>query len=320
MSAVNGNDSEAPSFLLTRIPGLDHGHDWISFPVSLLYVMSFVGNCTILFVVKTEPHLHTPMYLLLSLLAITDLGLSLATLPTMLSIFWFNSRFLSPDACFSQLFFIHTFSVMESSVLLAMAFDRFIAICNPLRYASILTGPVIVKIGFATVFRSAGLHFPLPFLLKRLRYCGVNELSHAFCIHSELITLSCSSTRINSIYGLFIVLSTFGIDSLFIFLSYVMIIKTVFKIASREEQLKVMGSCVSHICAVLLFYTPLMGLTMIHRFLNKRDPSMTALMAYVHFLLPPVMNPTVYSVKTKEIQKAVLKMLCQKRILSRQFS
>ncbi|XP_029457619.1 olfactory receptor 51G2-like [Rhinatrema bivittatum] len=320
MSAVNRSDVESSTFLLTGIPGLDHGLELFSFPLCVLYVMSFVGNYTILFVIKKEPHLHTPMCLLLFLLAITDLGLSLSTMPTVLSIFCFNSRVISPNACFSQLFFIHAFTIMESSVLLAMAFDRFIAICNPLRYASILTGPVIVKIGFAILIRSVSLRIPAPILLKRLRYCGVIELSHAFCIHPELIKLSCSNATVNSIYGLFVVLSTMGIDSLFIVLSYVMIIKTVFRIASQEEQLKVLGSCVCHICAVLLFYTPPLGLSMILRFHNKKDPSITTLLAYIHFLLPPVMNPIVYSVKTKEIRKAILKMLGQNRILSRRLA
>ena len=112
------------SFFLTGLPGLEAVHTWLSIPLCAMYVAALAGNSLILWVVRSEPSLHQPMYYFLSMLAVTDLGLSASTLPTMLSIYMLGVREVALDVCLAQLFFIHTFSIMESSVLLAMAFDR----------------------------------------------------------------------------------------------------------------------------------------------------------------------------------------------------
>ena len=139
MSNFQNTTSSSIIFLLTGVPGLEAFHTWISIPFCFLYVTALSGNSLILFAIVTQPSLHEPMYYFLSMLSTTDLGLSISTLVTMLGIFWFNARKISFNACLSQMFFIKLFTVMESSVLLAMAFDHFVAISNPLRYASILT-------------------------------------------------------------------------------------------------------------------------------------------------------------------------------------
>ncbi|EMP26293.1 Olfactory receptor 51G2 [Chelonia mydas] len=147
-------------------------------------------------------------------------------MPTILGIFLFNSREISFDSCFAQLFFIHSLQCIESSVLLLMAFDRFVAICNPLRYASILTLQRIAKMGL------------------------------------DIMKMACSDITVNSIYGLSGSLLIMGLDSLLIFLSYVMILKTVLSITSQAERLRALNTCVAHLCIVLLFYTPEISLTL----------------------------------------------------------
>lgn len=131
MSALN--NSEVQLFLRIGIPGLEHAHIWISIPICLMYLVAIIGNNTILFIIKTEPSIHEPTYYFLAVLAISDLGHSFSSLPTMLRIFLFNSMGISPNACFAQEFFIHGFTVMESSVLLVMSLDHFLAFHNPLR-------------------------------------------------------------------------------------------------------------------------------------------------------------------------------------------
>ncbi|XP_024068528.1 olfactory receptor 51G2-like [Terrapene carolina triunguis] len=309
MSAVNDTKSNSAVFLLTGIPGQEDVHLWISIPFFLMYVISIVGNLAILFIIKTDPRLHEPMYIFLSMLAITDLGLSIVTIPTILGIFLFNSREISLDACFAQLFFIHSLSYIESSVLLLMAFDRFVAICNPLRYAAILTLPRIAKMGLVCVLRAVTLIFPLPFLLKRFRYCQANILSHSFCVHQEVMKLACSDITVNSIYGLSIALLTVGLDSLLICLSYVMILRTVLSITSHMESLRALNTCVAHLCAVLLFYTPMLGLPVIHRFGNSSSHSLQIVLGYIYLLVPPLMNPIVYSVKSKHLRARIIRAL-----------
>ncbi|CAM4335791.1 unnamed protein product, partial [Caretta caretta] len=288
MSAVNDTKFNSVMFLLTGIPGLEDIHLWISIPFCFMYVLSIVGNSVILFIIKTDPSLHEPMYIFLSMLAVTDLALSITTIATILGIYLFNSRRISLEACFAQMFFIHSLSKIESFVLLLMVFDRFIAICNPLRYASILTPPRISKMGLVAVARSVALILPLPILLKRFRYCRDNVLSHSYCLHPDIMKAACSDTSVNSIYGLFVKVMTDGLDSFLIFLSYVMILKTVLSIASHRECLRALNTCVSHLCAVVLFYISDIGLSLIHRFGNSSTHLLQIILGYIYLLVPPL--------------------------------
>ncbi|XP_004590009.2 olfactory receptor 51F2-like [Ochotona princeps] len=306
------HNSTFPTFLLTLVPGLEWAHAWISVPFCCLYVTAFSGNTLILFMVLTEPSLHEPMYYFLSMLSTTDIGLCISTLVTVLGIFWLNAREISFNACLSQMFFIHLFTFMESSVLLAMAFDRFVAISHPLRYAAILTHARIAQIGLAVITRGTVILIPLVLLLKRLAFCHNRVLHHSYCFHPDVMKLSCSDTKINSAFGLTAIISTAGVDSIFILLSYVLIIRSVLSIASPEERKKAFNTCISHITAVAIFYIPLISLSFVHRFGKPAPPYIPTLIANMYLLIPPVMNPIIYSVKTKKIQKAVLKLICSK--------
>ncbi|XP_037745556.1 olfactory receptor 51G2-like [Chelonia mydas] len=308
MSNVNDTKLNSAMFLLTGIPGQEEVPLWISIPFCFIYVFSILVNSTILFIIKTDPSLHEPMYILLSMLAVTDLGLSISTIPTILGIYLFNSREISLDACFAQLFFIQSFVLIESSILLLMAFDRFVAISNPLRYASILTLPRILKMGLVCVLRGVAVSFPFPFLLKRFQYCRVNVLFHSYCLHQDVMKLACSDITVNYIYGLFLTVSMDGLDSLLIFLSYVMILKTVLSVASHTECFRALNTCVSHLSAVLLFYTPDIGLSLTHRLGNDSSPLLQIVLGYIYLLVPPLMNPIVYSVKSKHLRGRIIRV------------
>ncbi|XP_067405081.1 olfactory receptor 51G2-like [Emydura macquarii macquarii] len=308
MSAVNDTKFQSAVFLLTGIPGQENIHVWISIPFCSMYVISILGNSFILFIIKTDPTLHEPMYIFLSMLAVTDLGISISTLPTILSVFWFNSREISFNACFAQLFFIHLLTLTESAVLLSMAFDRFVAICNPLRYDSILTPPRVGKMGLVSLLRGVVLISPLPILLTQYRYCHANVLSHSYCLNQEVMKMACSDIRPHSIYSFFVTLASVGLDVLLVLLSYVMILKTVLSIASNTKRLKALNTCVSHICVVLLFYSPVLGLSVIHRFVKNISPLVQTVMGNVYLLVPPLMNPIVYSVKTKAIRARIIRV------------
>ncbi|XP_062983860.1 olfactory receptor 51G2-like [Elgaria multicarinata webbii] len=296
-----------PAFLLTGFPGLESLHIWISIPICSMYLMAIAGNCTILFIIRTDQALHEPMYYFLSMLALSDLGLSSVTLPTMLSVLWFNHRVIDFNTCLIQMYFIHTFSIMESGILISMAFDRLVAIRNPLRYTTILTDDTIIRIGLGVAIRAALLVFPASFLLKRLQYGRVNLLSYSFCLHQDILKVVRSDRKISSIYGLMVVISSMVLDSVLLVLSYMMILKTVLSIASKEERLRALNTCISHICAVLTFYIPMIGLSMIHRYGENAPPVVHILMANVYLLVPPLMNPIVYSVKTKQIRTRIVR-------------
>ncbi|XP_001161346.3 olfactory receptor 51F2 [Pan troglodytes] len=312
MSVLNNTNAQPLIFFLMGIPGLKATQYWISIPFCLLYVVAICGNSMILFVVLCERSLHKPMYYFLSMLSATDLSLSLCTLSTTLGVFWFEAREINLNACIAQMFFLHGFTFMESGVLLAMAFDHFVAICYPLRYTTILTNARIAKIGMSMLIRNVAVMLPVMLFVKRLSFCSSMVLSHSYCYHVDLIQLSCTDNRINSILGLFALLSTTGFDCPCILLSYILIIRSVLSIASSEERRKAFNTCTSHISAVAIFYIPLISLSLVHRYGHSAPPFVHIIMANVFLLIPPVLNPIIYSVKTKQIQKAIIKVLIQK--------
>ncbi|KAM7085577.1 olfactory receptor 51Q1-like [Molossus nigricans] len=314
MSEVTNATKEPFYFILMGIPGFEASHIWISIPFCCLYTISIMGNTIILTVIRTEPALHQPMHLFLSMLALTDLGLTLTTLPTVMQLLWFNIRKISFEACFAQFFFLHGFSFMESSVLLAMSFDRYVAICHPLHYATILTSEVIGRIGLAVICRCVLAVLPSLFLLKRLPFCRSHLLSHSYCLHQDMIRLVCGDIRFNSWYGFALVLLIIVMDPLLIVLSYSLILKSILGTARWTERLRALNNCLSHILAVLVLYVPMVGLSMTHRFAKHASPLVHNVMANTYLLAPPVMNPIIYSVKTKQIRQGMFRLLFQRKV------
>uniref|UniRef100_A0A7N4NSK7 Olfactory receptor n=1 Tax=Sarcophilus harrisii TaxID=9305 RepID=A0A7N4NSK7_SARHA len=294
------------TFLLTGFPGLEWAHHWISIPVFSVYLAAIMGNCTILHIIRTDPSLHQPMYYFLAMLASIDLGLCVSTMPMVLGVLWLDLRGIHLHACVLQLYVVHSFSYMESSMLFAMAYDRFVAITNPLRYSTKLTSSRVVKITVILGFR---ITVPPGLRLLWFSYCHHNTLSHSYCLHQDMIRLSCSNTKFNSLYALTVILLSMGSDFLFILLSYAMIFCSVLAIASHKEQLKALNTCVSHILAVLCFYVPVLGLSIVHRFAKYSSPIIHIVMGNVYILFPPLMNPVIYSIKTQQIRRAIVKVI-----------
>ncbi|KAM9767469.1 olfactory receptor 51I2-like [Dama dama] len=309
MGGVLYNSSGLPAFTLTGLPGLENSEHWMFLFLGTLYIVSIVGNGLILFIVKEEQSLHQPMYYFLSLLSVNDLGVSFSTLPTVLTTFCFQLRKISFDSCMAQMFFIHFFSFMESGVLLVMSFDRYVAICKPLHYTTMLRDSRVVCMSLGVITRSFCVVFPLPLLLKRLPFCKANVLSYAYCLHPDLIHLPCGDITINNIFGLFIVMSTFGLDSALILFSYVLILRSVLAIASREERLTTLNTCVSHLCAVIIFYIPMVGVSMTARYGKHAPRFVHTVLSLIYLFVPPMLNPVIYSIKTKEIRRRLGRIL-----------
>ncbi|XP_038619105.1 olfactory receptor 52L1-like [Tachyglossus aculeatus] len=308
MTVASGNSSSRPlSFFLIGIPGMEDIQCWVAVPFCIIYILALLGNFTILFIIRIEPALHQPMYLFLSMLAIIDLVLSTSTVPKMLAILWTHTQEMGHHACLIQMFFIHAFSSMESGILVAMALDRFVAICHPLRHTAILNAMVIGQIGLVVLGRGLVLITPFPILLQRLSFCRGTVVAHSYCEHMALVKLSCSDSTVNSSYGLMVALLVVGLDVLAITASYILILRAVFRVPSRDARFKAIGTCGSHVCIILVFYIPGIFSFLTHRFGHNIPHHAHVLLATLYLLVPPALNPIIYGIKTKQIHQRVLR-------------
>nr|XP_006127210.1 olfactory receptor 52N4-like [Pelodiscus sinensis] len=314
MSDSNRTNFINPStFILLGVPGLEASHVWISIPFCSLYVVALLGNFAILFIVKTERSLQGPMYYFLCMLTVTDLVLCTSTIPKTLSIFWFNSREISFSGCLTQMFFIHSLTVMESGYCVAMALDRYVAICDPLRHSTILTNSMMAKIGLAVVLRGVILILPYPILARQWPYCRTNIIPSTHCKHMSVVSLACSNISISSYYGLFVALAVMFLDLFLIAVSYTQILRAIFRLPTKDARLKTFGTCSSHLLAILAFNIPALFTFLSQYFGHNMPLHVHILMANVYLLVPPMLNPIIYGVRTKQIRRSLVQLFTPRK-------
>ncbi|XP_072651472.1 olfactory receptor 52A5-like [Canis lupus baileyi] len=313
MFKLNGTIFLPPVLTLIGIPSLESVQFWIGIPFCAMYIIALFGNSLLLVIIKSERSLHEPMYLFLAMLGVTDIALSTCILPKMLGIFWFHLPDIYFDACLFQMWLIHTFQCTESGILLAMALDRYVAICDPLRHATIFTHKLLTQIGVGVTLRAALLGAPCLILIKcRLKHFRTTVVSHSYCEHMAIVKLAAEDIRVNKICGLFVAFTLLGFDIIFITLSYIRIFITVFNLPQREARLKAFNTCIAHICVFLEFYLLGFFSFFTHRFGFHIPPYIHILLSNLYLLVPPLLNPIVYGVKTKQIRDRVSKVFHSK--------
>nr|XP_020007238.1 olfactory receptor 52A1-like [Castor canadensis] len=303
-----------PSVLtLIGIPGLESVQCWIGIPFCAMYLIGMIGNSFLLFIIKAEHSLHEPMYIFVGMLGATDIALASSIMPKMLGVFWFHIPEIYFDSCLLQMWLIHTFQGVESGILLAMALDRYVAICYPLRHGTIFTNQLITQMGAFLVVRAAVLISPGIVLIKfqhQFQLYHTTVISHSYCEHMAIVKLIVGNVRVNKIYGLFVAFAISVFDLTFITLSYVQIFITVFHLPQKEARFKAFNTCVAHICVFLQFYFLAFFSFFTHRFGSHIPPYIHILFSSMYLLVPPFLNPLVYGLKTKQIRLNVAKMCC----------
>ncbi|XP_009632577.2 olfactory receptor 52Z1-like [Egretta garzetta] len=309
MPAANLSGSHPMFFILVGIPGMEKSHTWISIPVCMMYSAALLGNVVLLVTIMKDHSLHEPMCIFLCMLAVCDLLLSTATVPKTLSVLWSVSTKISFSGCLVQKFSIYFVFVAESAILLAMAFDRYIAICDPLQYPAILTWSVMGKVGIVALIRSFCIMFPPIFLLKRLPYCGHNVMPHTYCEHIGMARLACADISINIWYGVASGFLSAGLDAISITISYVLIFRCLWGLLSWRASPKALHTCGSHVLHAMfiaMFYTPAFFSFLAHWFGQHVPQHVLASFANLYVVVPPMLNPIIYGVRTRQIRERLL--------------
>ncbi|XP_037696786.1 olfactory receptor 5AN1-like [Choloepus didactylus] len=272
----------------------------------LIYITTVTWNLCLIILIRTDSHLHTPMYFFLSNLFFIDICYVTSTVPKMLSNLFLKQQTITFVGCIVQYFIFSTMGLSDSCLLTAMAYDRYAAICKPLLYSSIMSPSLCGRMALGAYM--AGLSGSLSQLcaLLQLHFCGPNVINHFFCDISELLNLSCTGTFIGQVI-LAILSMTYGIANvMIILLSYGYIIMSIMKITSAKGRSKAFNTCASHVTTVSLFYT-----SVIYVYLSSSSggsSSFDRFASVFYNVVIPLLNPVIYSLRNREIKDALMRL------------
>lgn len=267
--------------MIVGFSGLESSRHFIFVMLLLVYFLIISGNITIVLVIWGDPQLHTPMYMFAGMLSFLDICYTAVTIPQMLVIFWIARVYIAVSSCLLQMYFFHSLGITENYLLTVMAYDRFLAICNPLRYTTIMTSrccKVLVfcccLCGFMSLVTKLALVSFLPF-------CGSNAIHHLFCDLSPLLHVACADTSLN-------VIADFIINSCIIILT-TLIIALTYNAAGRR---KAFSTCAAHPSVVLIFFGSVAFMYI--RPQKIYAPAYDQLVTINYTVLTPLLNPLVY--------------------------
>ena len=301
------NKTRASDFLLMEVtedPKLQ------SFLFSLflsMYLVTVLGNLLIILAVSSDSHLHTPMYFFLSNLSVNDICLSTTTIPKMLVNIQTQNQSITYTGCLTQICFILVFASLESSLLAVMAYDRYVAICHPLKYTVIMSPRLcglLIVLPLFIIIMDALLH---TLMLLQLTFCTDLEIPLFFCEVVQVIKLACSDTLTNNIL-IYLATSIFGgIPVCGIIFSYIQIVSSVLRMPSASGKYKAFSNCGSHLSVVSLFYGTGFGVYISSALINSSRN--TAVLSMMYTVVPQMMNPFIYSLRNRDMKGALRKLI-----------
>ncbi|XP_069053391.1 olfactory receptor 1E5-like [Lepisosteus oculatus] len=301
------NQTRVTEFIIVGFPGIqDPESKSILFAVFLtLYLIIVSGNLLLIGIFLADSGLHTPMYMTICNLAIIDITIPTCTVLTMLNVFHFASYAVPFLACFTQAYFFLALGSVECFILLIMAYDRYVAICHPLHYPAKMNQSLTLKL--ITLCWLGGFMTPIfPVLLGMTRpYCGPNKVLQCFCEFSGVLRLACADITLISFVSLTFGLCVLLIPIIFILISYIKIIKSVLQITSSEGRLKTFATCGSHLLVICVYFLTLLGVYISYR-IPGTSVDMRIMASLFQNVFPPIMNPIIYCLRTKEIRASLL--------------
>ncbi|XP_032766011.1 olfactory receptor 145-like isoform X2 [Rattus rattus] len=311
MAAKNSSVTEFILAGLTNQPGL-------CMPLFFLflgfYMVTVVGNLGLISLIGLNSHLHTPMYFFLFNLSLIDFCYSSTISPKMLMSFILKQNIISHPGCMTQLFFFCFFVISESFILSAMAYDRYVAICNPLMYMVTMSPQVCLLLLFGVYLMGFVGAMAHTISMARLTFCADNLVNHYMCDILPLLEHSCTSTYVNELVVFIFVSFDIGVPIVTIFISYALILSSILRMHSTEGMSKAFSTCSSHMIAVCLFFGS-------GAFMYLQPPSVLSLdqgkvSSLFYTIVVPMLNPLIYSLRNKDVKVALRKTTLGRRIFS----
>ncbi|XP_025314651.1 olfactory receptor 9K2-like [Canis lupus baileyi] len=305
------NRSEVTDFILVGFRVRPELYILLFLLFLLVYAMILLGNVGMVAVILTDPRLNTPMYFLLGNLSFIDLFYSSVIAPKAMINFWSESKSISFAGCVTQLFLFALFIVAEGFLLAAMAYDRFIAICNPLLYSVQMSTRLCIQLVAGSYFCgciSSVLQTSMTFSMS---FCASRAIDHFYCDDRPLQRISCSDLYFHKIVS-FLLCSIIILPTIIVILvSYMYIVSTVLKIRSTEGRKKAFSTCSSHLGVVSVLY----GAIIFMYFIPDRFPELSKVASLCYTLVTPMLNPLIYSLRNKDVKEALRKILGKKIFL-----
>ncbi|XP_077118505.1 olfactory receptor 1500-like [Ranitomeya variabilis] len=270
----------------------------------VIFSGTIYGNLLIITLVSTTKKLHTPMYVFISQLSLSDILVITNIVPILLQILLNNGGSIAFIHCITQLYFLCALEVFECFLLAVMSYDRYVAICNPLRYSTIMTTAHCVKLSITSWVSGFSIGFIFILKMSKINVCGPNIIDHLFCDTLPLLELSCSDTFIVHLEIYVIGIPILIIPTIVIILSYTFIASVVLKIKSRVSRQKAFSTCSSHLTVVSMFYWTIFG---VYVFPTKgRTLTMSKILSLLYTVFTPFINPIIYTLRNQDIRKAIL--------------
>ncbi|KAM9468458.1 olfactory receptor 2AT4-like [Clarias gariepinus] len=294
-------------FIIVGFPGLHPSYyALISAVFFLFYVYILLANGMFLFLLATNKRLHKPMYFIYASLVLSDVLFSTSTLPKIIARYWFQDGNISFAACFFQMYLVHYFGVVSSYTLAIMAVDRYIAVCYPFGYHTIMSNRNILILCIMTWVFSHPISIMMVVRAFPLPYCGANTIIHCYCDHISITRLACTDRAPYSfpafVYAMVILLGSLVI----IVFSYSFIIFSVLQISSAHGQLKTFSTCSSQLIIIALFFLPRCFNYLAANIGIKFNADLQIAIILLYSLLPPMINPLLYSLKTEEVKNILI--------------
>ncbi|XP_036906142.1 olfactory receptor 18-like [Sturnira hondurensis] len=272
-----------------------------------MYLVTMLGNLLIILAVSSDSRLHTPMYFFLSNLSLTDISLSSTIVPKVLVNLQTHSKSITYAGCLTQVTFLSLFGCLESLLLAVMAYDRLVAICQPLRYLVIMNPRLCglcVLLSFFIGLLDSQMHY---LMVSQLNFCAYVEIPNFFCDPSQLLNLACSDTSNNNILIYCVGVLIGGIPLSGILFSYIRIVSSILRVPATEGKYKAFSTCGSHLSAVCLFYGTALGVYLSPTVSSSLRKGAVASVMYT--VVTPMLNPFIYCLRNRDIKSALWRVI-----------